>query len=83
MVQHDTLVTALSAAGCAISLASLAAAYVSARPRHRYNDEVGQPFRHSVPDWDACCTPQGAGCNRMHAAVAATKLLAAALSWHS
>jgi hypothetical protein len=41
MVQHDVLVTALTAAGCALSVASLAAAYINARPRHRFNDEVG------------------------------------------
>lgn len=40
MVQQETVVVAAAAAGCALSVASLAAAYLTAWPRRRYDSNV-------------------------------------------
>ena len=42
MVQQETLVAALSAAGAALSVASLTAAYMGAFPRRRYDPNVSR-----------------------------------------
>lgn len=76
MVQQETVVAALSAAGCALSVASLAAAYMAAMPRRRYDANVGACSTH------ACVQDLGYGAYRGLAAHVHITLAAAASMKH-